>query len=275
MPELFRRVAAVTVGTLRFTNLDFAFTVTKDLSREPNIAEVQVYNLSESSRRQVEQTEDQQVRIEAGYSSQGGSSVIFQGTLRKASSQRIGADVITKIEAGDGERSMRRARINRSFGSGTSLRTVVEAVGESMGVGAGNLAEVAQGVGFEGLGLVFSEGTVVSGDARREMNGLLESAGVEWSVQDGNLQLLNRGETLTSTAVVLRADTGLVESPSIDSEGVMRARALLIPGVFPGRRVEVLSEFVRGFYRVEKAVYSGDTSATEWYVEIEARVPRA
>lgn len=273
MPRLFKRTATLTVGTLQFTGLDIRFAVSKSLDREPNTAEIGIFNLSQSSRQSVEETEDQQVELLAGYEIEDGASVIFSGDLRKASSTRDGPDIITQIEAGDGERSYRRSRINRSFGADTSLRSVVEGVGESMGLGTGNLSELAGDADFEGLGRTFSEGVVVSGSSREELSGLLDSAGIEWSVQDGNLQLLSRGAALAATAIRLSPQTGLIGSPSIDSEGLMRARALLIPDVAPGRKVEIVSDFVSGFYRVTKATYTGDTASTEWYVDVEGRAP--
>lgn len=272
MARLFKRAAALTVGTLRFTALDFSFTVTKSLDREPNTAEVKIFGLSESSRQSVEQAEDQRVRLEAGYEIGDGTSVIFEGNLRKGSSTRTGPDVITTVEAGDGERAYRGARVNRSFGPGTSLRAVIEALGDALGVGTGNLPETASGADFEGLGDTFEEGVVISGAAREELSGLLDSAGIEWSVQNGNLQLLSRRRALDATAIRLSAQTGLIESPSIDSEGVMNAKALLISEIFPGRKVEIVSDFVSGFYRVTKATYVGDTAGTDWFVNIEGRV---
>ena len=271
MPRLFKRVAALTVGTLRFTALDFSFTVVRSLDREPNTAEIQIFNLSETSRASVEGEEQQRVRLEAGFEGDDGLSVIYEGDLRKASSTRDGPAIVTSVESGDGERQYRRARVNLSFGRDTSLRTVLERVGNAMGVGVGNLVEQAQTAGFEGLGNVFSEGVVMSGSAREELTGLLDGAGLEWSIQDGNLQVLGRGQALTLTAVVLRSGSGLVGSPSIDSEGLMSAQALLIPGVFPGRKVQIVSEFVNGFFRTTKASYTGDTRGNDWFVSIEGR----
>lgn len=272
MARLFKRAAAVTVGTPRFTALDFSFSVTKSLDREPNTAEIKIWNLSETSRQSAEQAENQRVRLEAGYEIGDGTSVIFEGNLRKASSKREGPDIVTTIEAGDGERAYRGSRVNRSFGPGTSLRAVIEALGDAMGLGTGNLPNVASEVNFEGLGDTFAEGVVISGAAREELSGLLDSAGIEWSVQNGNLQLLVRRRALDATAIRLSSETGLVESPAIDSEGVMTAKALLISEIFPGRKVQIDSEFVTGFYRVTKATYTGDTAGTDWYVNIEGRV---
>ena len=275
MTKLFRRTAALTIGTLRLVELDFSFNIEKSLDREPNTAEIQVYNLSETSRKAIEQTARQRVQLEAGYQQPAGTRVIFDGDLRKAHSRREGPDVVTEVEAADGERAYRTARVNRSFGAGTSLGSVIQSIGRSLGVGVGNLAELATQAGFEGLGQLFSEGTVTSGPAREEFSGLLDSAGIEWSIQDNTLQLLPRGQALAGTAVVLSSDTGLVESPSVDSEGVATAKMLMIPDVFPGRKVQIESEFVRGLYRVTKAKFIGSTFGTEWFIEIEGKPIRA
>jgi hypothetical protein len=274
---LFGRRVAVTVGigggqALRVTGLDVAFRVSKTLAREPNTAEVQLWNLAPSTRQRFEAVKRQRIRIEAGYGD--GLGVIFEGDLRKGASHRDGPAVVTTLEAADGERAYRGARVNRSFGPDTSLRSVIESVARSLGLGLGNLDEVSD-ADFEGLGQSYAEGTVVSGPARDELDGLLRSAGIEWLIQDGVLQLLVRDRALRATAVRLTPGTGLVESPSLDSENVLRARALLQPGIYPGRKVVVESEFITGTYRVQRAEYLGDTRGGDWIVEIEGKVAGA
>lgn len=283
MPRLFKRAAALTIGigsgqALRFTGLDFNFSVKKSLDRSPNTAEIQIINLSRSSRNQIEQSERERIQLEAGYETEGGLSTIFVGDKRKASSQRVGVDIVTTIEGADGERAARGRRVNQSFGIGTTIDSVVETLGGLLGgeggIGLGNITELTRSsLDFEGNGTEFPEGTVVSGAALEEMRAIVQASGAELSIQDQNFQILRRGQAVPDVAVLLRADTGLVESPSVDSEGVVSARSLIIPGIFPGRQVEISSEFVSGFFRVEKATYTGDTSvgALEWFVDIEAK----
>jgi len=276
MPVLFHRVAAVVVGTgggraLRIDALDFSFTVVKNLRREPNTCSVEIYNLSDTSRLSIEGASGQQLRLEAGYAND--SWAIFEGEVRRAWTEYEGAvDRKTTIEGGDGERAFRVARVNRSFGEGTSLRSVIAEVATSMGLGVGNLEAETQGRGFEGLGSTYAEGCVVSGSGRESLSGLCRSIGLEWSVQDGNLQLLPFREAVRHTAVLLTPDTGLIGSPSIDSEGVMHAKALIIPGIFPGRKIDVRSRYAAGVFRAAKTTFTGSTAGPDWYVDIEGRV---
>jgi hypothetical protein len=45
---------------------------------------------------------------------------------------------------------------------------------------------------------------------------------------------------------------------------------LMVPDVWPGRRVRIESEEIDGTFQVSKASYSGDTRGDSWNIEIEA-----
>jgi hypothetical protein len=272
MTTLFRRKCIVTVGTIQIRDLDVTFTIEKSLKREPNKCDLAIYNLNDDHRLQLAQQKVVPVKVEAGYEEQ--TSLIFAGDLRSAHSTRDGADIITKLSSGDGEHKLRSTRINKSFAKGTSVHTVLEEAAKALGVGLGNAVEAFKKKGLQGVGDIFSGGTVLSGNAANEVDGLAKSAGLEWSVQDGNLQILERGRALEGVAVRLAPSTGLVGSPTIDNKGLIRATCLMIPDVFPGRQVSIESEAVRGVYRVDRCVYNGDTFGTEWTIQLECKAPK-
>lgn len=271
--RLFKRKARVRVDTLVLENLDVAFDVTRSLKPEPNTAELKIWNLAEERRSQIESLASVPVIIEAGYES--GTSVIFHGDLRNAKTTREGPDLITSIESGDGEHAHRRARVNRSFSSGTPLSSVLDHLVRAMGVGVGNAAEAIRAAELEGAGRLFREGVVLSGGAAVELDTLLRSCGLEYSIQDGALQVLTRGRPLAGTAVLLSPDTGLIESPTKELDEQRRpfvsAKCLMIPDIVPGRLVRLQSAGISGQFRVEKAKYSGDTAATDWGIELDLR----
>ena len=277
--RLFGRRIAITIGVgggqaARFTGHSMSFQVKKSLrGGKPNTADVEIRNLSDETRSRFETARREVIRIETGYEEE--TAVIFEGEVRKCWTERDGPTLRTKIEAADGEHAIRTARVNRGFGRGTSLGQVIEHVGSALGVGTGNLRDLARTVGFEGLGREFSEGAVVSGPAHRELSGLLDSAGLDWSIQDRVLQLLPRGRALNRTAIRLAPSTGLIGSPTVDTEGVLKATAKLIPGLAPGRLVSIDAEFVSGVFRILRATYTGDTMGNEWEADIEGRAPRA
>lgn len=288
MPEgirLFGRKAIVSVDTVQVecgagTGLDVEFDVSKDLSGKPNTASLKIWNLNEDHRKALSakaagKNGRARVRIEAGYVS--GTSRIFEGDVRHLWHEREpnSGDIATICETGDGERYASRANIARSWAPGTPVEVVVRDVARSLGAGDGNLVTAVAGAVLTGWGPTYTQGASVSGKTLDVLNKLTRSVGLEWSIQDGVLQFLGSGKALEGTAVLLKEGTGLVGSPSVDHTGKdaghVLFKCLMIPDIFPGRKVRIEAEDIRGNFRVEKAKYTGATSGPEWYITGEAR----
>jgi hypothetical protein len=264
--ELYHRVAVVTVGTTRVSGLRTSFSVKRTLRQEPNTARLSIWNLARETRKALQQ-DSVPVLLEAGY--RDNTSQLFSGDLRNVTSVRDGPDWLTSFESGDGENAFRSARLSKALKSATFEGLLKEAA-QSMGVGVGNALELAKQGKFEKAIKALTSGVTLSGFSRRVMDRLTRSAGLEWSIQDGQLQLLERGKALAGTAVLLTPNTGLIGSPEIGEGGVVAAKSLLQPDIFPGRKVEIRAAQVNGFYRVETITYDGDTHGTNWYVDMEA-----
>lgn len=296
MGELFRRSYRLTLEDVAIENLDITFTVERTLKKQPNNASIQIFNLDPDRRQRIEERGVARVVLEAGYEVPDGTprgqyadrSLIFAGDLREVYSRQEGADMVTTVESGDGEKKHRSARVHQSFAPGTQIKTVIKECAKAMGVGLGNLSALGQ-VEFPKVGAVFPCGTVLDGSAAEELDGLLRSAGLEYSIQNGVLQITTRRKELAGEAVVLGPGTGLVGSASISSDLTMKCQCLMIPDVFPGRKIKVLSEELfseilsiqsrgrdrrhlngfAGFFRVNKAQYTGDFAGNDWHINIE------
>ena len=249
--------------------LRVVFSIERDLTREPNAAEVTIYNLSETSRAKVADRAIQ-ATLEAGHS--GRSSTIFAGRLEYGSTSRDGPDWVTTFEATDGAKELRESRINLSFQPGIGVADVIKRAAEAMGVNVGNVADKVSSGNIRGAIQEFGNGIVLSGNATDQFDKVAKSLGYEWSVQDGEIQLLEQGGvTDENQAVKLTSSTGLIGSPQSGDDGVVEVRALLVPGLTPGRRVQVQSREVDGFFRVERTVYTGDTRGQDWYADLEVK----
>lgn len=277
MARLFQRVWRVRVDTLQFRGLDISFEVEKSTKAEPNKASIRVWNLTQDHRRQLEAMSVRRgqgrikVELEVGYGGTEQTGLIFRGDFRRAPSSAEGPDWVTELEGSDGGGAVLWSRVNRSFPAGTTVEAVVRACADAMGVGAGNSREVMARARLEGGGDTFPEGTVLSGSAAEELGHLLRSIGLRYSIQDGVLQVLERGQALQSTAVRLSPQTGLIDTPVTNADGTVSATCLLIPDIYPGRQVRFDGVDQAGFYRVEKAKYQGDTFGTEWYIHMECQ----
>lgn len=267
--QLFGRRATLTVASLRIEQLRFKFAVSKKLKKgEANKCEVHVYNLTEAHRAQLEQMAEQDipVTLEAGYVS--GTSVIFQGYVRSVVSTRDGADIVTKVGGGDGEKQMQTARVSKSFAAGAPASEFFRFVAKSIGVSEGNSAAAVSLLSQE-IGSSFGGGTVFFGSAERELSYLCRSFGLDWSVQDGKLQIIRLGGITNDKAIRLSQATGLIEIPSVDAKGVLSAKSLIQPGITPGRLIVLDAERLKGNWRIEEAEHRGDTmSQSEWWVQI-------
>ena len=282
MTELFGRKARIVIGAGLGPNIRVgldvsqhrcAFRVERDLKPEPNTCTLRVWGLSGVQRGALEELRPGKgekigvpVSIEAGYETTGASE-IYRGDLGTFFTVKEGAEIITTLESADGSKAVQTARINLSFGPKTSTETVLRAIVKALGIKPGNLNQAVGLLRKKGFAS-YPHGAVLSGSAAVYMSNFCKSAGLTWSIQRGALQLQETGKALGDRAVRLTSTTGLVESPCVDSEGVLSARCLMIPEIVPGVLVVVDSLSVKGNYLVQSTLTTADTHGSEWGVEI-------
>lgn len=292
---LFDRRVKVTVDTIEFDALDCEFKIEKSIKPEPNTCDLVIYNLTQDHQAQLEQlgqrpkgkslsgvagakttkaqkaalaTKGIPCRIEAGYAS--GTSLVWLGDLRTVQTVRDGPDWVTQLSSGDGEKAWQNARLHVSYGPKTSIDTALRAIVRALGVGEGNLSKVVSKLQQAGSA-IYPIGCVVSAAASRQLTDFARSAQLEVTVQDGALQFTDIGAAIGGQALRLTRDTGLVDSPTVDNNGLLTARMLMIPDVRIGALVTVDAERIKGTYRIQKAVWSGDTAATNWFIDFQAQ----
>lgn len=274
MSQLFQRSVRVIVGSLLIEGLRVQFHVKKTTTKEPNTSDLTVYNLSEDHR-SVLQNRGTSLLIEAGYV--GSTSLLFSGESRYISHTHEGPDWVSKIECGDGERAYRWARVSESFRPGTRLADAFRKVAEATELDVRDaVATVESLLPAE----QFSRGYQAHGRATEHLDALLRGRGLEWSIQDGQLQVLAEG-TAKNTAVLLSPTTGLVGSPAFSSPEhgsksgkkkaqVLKVRSLLQPSIRPGGTIRVESASIQGQFRVQSVTHSGDTHGGDWYSDVDA-----
>ncbi len=249
-------------------SLRVTFAVEKTIKPEPNNVELNIWNLNADSRSIIEDNERLVVEISAGYIDN--VFTIFKGDLRQGISTREGPDIITRADAGDGEKKYIKSRINKSFAPGTATTEIIKALAAALELGEGNLSDI-RSLQLGNTGSLFSAGTTLSGQASQELTEFTKSVDLEWSIQDGNLLFLEKGKPLSTIAARLAPSTGLIGIPTVDNKGVLKARTLMLPDVTVARIVEIESENIEGTFRVEKAKFIGDTRGQDWYIDIEGK----
>lgn len=287
MSKFFGRKVSLQVGTKLFENLRIAFKVRRTLGKNPHPAEIEIYNLSQPSRAAF-QEKGVELILAAGYNEAFGQ--IWSGQLRSVSHVKQGADWITKCEGGDGEKLMRTSRIAQSYKAGTQIATVIRDVAKATGLKPGNLEQQLATLRPRGGLTQYVYGTAVSGVASEALYRLLSAVGLNYSVQDGQLQVLADGASISNGQIfLLSSSSGLVGSPEIGEESVqtapgaaktagkkhvLKVKSLLNHQLTPGSQVQIQSANLNGAYRIEKLEHRGDTHGGDasWITEMECRL---
>lgn len=277
MTELFNRAAALSVGKnktigTRYAGFRVTFEIDKTSDSIPNPGKVTIYNLSSDSRAKFEEKNAVMI-LEAGYSGLGAAPILaqlFVGDIKRATTTRSGPDIVTTIEAGDEETKLRTTHIDQSFSNFTSAADVIKALASKLGVAVGTITTAAKDV--------FQNGVSLSGLVSDNLDNVTKKLGLEWSVTDGELNVLAPNKATSEPAVLVNKSTGLIGVPSKrqaddgkkGSFTGIEFASLLNTEIRPGRAIKLESEQITGIFRVRRARYRGDTHGGEWRVDVEA-----
>ncbi len=274
MSVLLDRRASLIVGTRRIRDgLRIAFAVEKKGGREASKATISVTNLAPSTRAEFE-AKGLRVVLEAGYVDD--TAGLFLGTSYKVAHSHAGVDFITTIEAADGGKEIASAIGAWSFGAGSSTVAAVRALALGLGL------PLSTGSRINPKRATLRNGFAFAGLAADGLDAITKGCDLRWSVQDGQVQILDDVEGDGVEAVVLNAATGLLGSPERtevkDAKGNTVAgvtvRCLLQPRIRPDRLIVVRSIDVpalSGTYVVRSVKAAGDTDGADWTMTLDCR----
>ncbi len=275
MAALDRRYLLLQIDTLKIRGvgspgLRVSFKAKRDLKPEPNSCDVKIYNLSPDQRANLTKAKAPVVSLTAGYADD--NTQIFFGQAVHVRHERAGPDIITTVSTSDGGEKYQKSRIKQSFGPRTKAGEVLRSLVRSLGVKAGNLEAAARKLDQGKGASVYIEGVTLTGHSATLITALCRSAGLEWSIQDDGIQIIEVGSSVAQSAIVLH-ERLLIGTPSISGSNVVEGRTFIQKDFVPGRQVQIRSEFVSGAFRLEKCSYQGDTHTDDWAVDFEAKGP--
>lgn len=303
---LFNRDCSLVIGTeggkgRELTGLRISFSIQKGATKSPNKCTAKIWNAAPETRAMIEIIGNVMI-LKAGYTEDIGAKTIFSGNITRTLTVREGPDWITELEMEDGFMEFRDAKVSLSFAKGATTQQVVTAISKKFGLPVRPLpADIAR--------KQYPSGFAFVGRVRDAMDKACENSGLEWSIQNREIQIIKKGGVFKQLAYVISADTGLIGSPMQESktmtekaaakEGVTadqpgvrktterdndgeeqkmllvigyKVKTLLQPLVEPGGYVKVKSKGINGeFFRVEELTHTGDTHGNEWYTEITLR----
>lgn len=286
MPELFLRQAEILIQTSGgvfnvLKDFRITFQIEKTSESTPNPAKISLYNLSKDNQALFEQ-KNSSIILQAGYKGLTAPIIktLFIGDIATAKTTKRSTDFITEIEAGDAEKKIISSYINKSFAGKDSAskgnnttRDIVKELIKSMGFITNTTQEKQIDKKLE----IVSDtkpffGVTLSGPSKFILDTILEKEGLEWSVQNGEIQIVDASKKISAQpSVILMGDTGLLDV-SKEEDNRINFRALLNPEILPTRTIKITSELMGldGVFTVRRVNYIGDTHQGDWIVTGEA-----
>ena len=271
--KLWGREAWAIVNDVEVRGMRLVFQAKKTYRPDPATLDLKIYNLAPATRSKLSGVAAPPVILVAGHTA--ATQVIFSGRARTIDHVREGPDWVTHIQSGDGEQAFSQFGA-ASFGPGAKLADVVKELAGQAGIEAKDAVAQLRRGDLVGGSKTFLQGYTAAGRSVLDLDRVLKSASIEWSIQDGVLQLVNPGKATQAPAYVLSADSGLIGSPDHGAPGpngeppLLKAKCLLNGGITPARAIKLESVSRSGFYRVETVQHTGDTHGQDWTSSIEA-----
>lgn len=268
---------------LDLADLRVAFQVVKGDLQTPNTASIRVYNLAPGTLERARK-EFTRVLLQAGYESNFG--LIFSGTvIQYRFWNENNTDGVFDIWASDGDEAYNYAVVNTALPADSSVKDMILACAKSMkekGVSIESLQESMAGLPDKTL----PGGQVMYGPAKKYLRQAAQDMGFSWSIQDGELRIIDDAGYLPGEAVELNFASGLLGSPEQTNNGV-KVKCLLNPRLRVGGRVKLNNQGIAlarqdifmgaaalpsldrdGLYRVLKIEIKGDTRGNDWSMDL-------
>ena len=286
MSELFLREAHLLIHPKKgdsklLKDFRISFQIEKTSESTPNPAKITVFNLSRENQALFEQR-DLSIILRVGFAGLNSPIIktLFIGDVITSKTIKRGTEFMTEIEAGDAEKKIVKSYINKSFSGSRfkatgsiTTRDMVKELIKAMGLIPNTSKEKEINKKLEIVSQSKPEhGVTFSGPVKFFLDTLLEKEGLEWSIQNGEIQIIDPKEPRDrNTAIIISKETGLLDVSEIDDRRIS-FKSLLNPEINPTSTVEIKSEIMNidGFYRVRHVEYSGDTHKGEWILKGEA-----
>ena len=274
--------------------LRVVFEVVKTTSDNPNQSKISVYNLNPTTRAMLEKP-DIVVNMAAGYKKNGGAQLMYSGNVIFGYSRREGPEIVTELQLADGHTALRDTMLTMAIRSGGKAKDAVKQIARAF--------DMPLHMASDTVDRAWQHGYSYSGLAKTALRQICLATGLEWSVQNGVLQVINAGGNTGRLAISISPDTGLIRSPERLREGSQVAAAVvdqdtpssakdvkyltgmrlrfngwrittvLLPMVNPGDLLALTSEAISGTFRVDNIRHQGDSHGNEWVSHIELLSP--
>lgn len=250
--------------------LHISFSIEKGDKESNNTATVKLWNLSPATIAEIGR-KNAVLELRAGYGAN--LPLILAGDISKSITEQENANQVTTIEVVDGLVAVRDTYTSISFAKKTNGLMIIDSIANSMGVSY-LISEDAKKKLEQKL---FANGYSAVGAGKTVLQKICRTCGLSWSIQNGVLQIVVAGGTITPKAYVLSAGTGLLDIPkeitigssSKDSQKQEEQKGYEVRYFMNGAigvddLVMLDSKRAKGYFKVCSVAINGDNFDGEW-----------
>jgi len=269
-------------AVLDVSQLHFSFETEARTLQTPKTLQLRLFNPAPNTIKRIVE-EGSQIFLSAGYEGSFGS--IFQGTIIQVRSGREnGTDTYLDISASDGDRVYNNSFVNATVAAGSTAIGRLKTIASSGKLTLNQIPHEQDG------DTKLPRGKVFFGLARDHLRPLAATIGADWSITNGQVDVIAQNAYRQGDVVLLTHKTGMIGVPVQTLEGIA-IKALLNPGIEQGMRVKIDNASVQqyqadigyggdkfnqytpainadGLYKVLYCRHSGDTRGQEWYTDL-------
>ena len=268
-------------------DLRIVFKVTKSIISTPNLCEITLYGINDNTAALLEKKYTN-IILNAGYESK--VRLIYKGQIKNTFISKLGTEHTATIYCGDGEAAWESAIFNKTIASNVTIKSAIKDIVATFSNVAQEASKVIEG-DTSALDSITDrlEPQTLIGSSKDILDKMAKDYGFEWSIQDSEVVILNEEQTLADTqAILIRADTGMIGSPTVTEIGA-DVVTLLNPDALPNKliKIESASQDVaiqnaalrpirrtkaEGLYKILEVVFSGDSRGDMWQSQIKGRL---
>ena len=245
------------------TPLHVSFSFQKADLKSQNTGKVSIWNLNPQHLAELSK-DDCVVSLKAGYGSV--MPLIFTGVVTYTSTSLDGADRCTQLELVDNRIEVRDTYASVSYSGTVNTKTLIQDAADQMGV--------AVTFSYNAEFVDLPNGFSFVGPAKDVLTKACDCSSLQWSIQNGVLQVKKPGDVMSKEVYVLSPDTGLLGIPKqiqvSDDKDTSKAQHgwdveyLMNAAINIDDYVKLESKMVTGFFRVYSLEIEGDNVEGSW-----------
>lgn len=294
------RVYSLIIGTegeaVEINNLNIKFKVIKTSSNKDkkNSAQIEIYNLAESTRKKLEK-DYIQVSLSVGYAHTE-LTTLFSGQVINITSSKVrpflskksGADIITTLELSELYDVVNGTHVSKIVPAGKTVGDAIREIAASMPDGV-----LSVQMNGRGIQEVLPDGYPLSGNPIHLLDQISSAYNIEWQIDNKMLLVSDVDGTFDNRdkALVPKIGqmSGLIDAPEYINEDAKRIRRevqgktakhtspkanalklkiLLNPTIVAGSIIKLEFADLTGYYKVSEVTHTGEFRGTPWYSEL-------